>query len=204
MRSSLLDLEVLIASKTDVRIRYTVNMYKEYTCQQCGKTFKRESRFENYKEIKHCSFACNGKASRKHGMSKHPLYKKFSNIQRRCESPQSKDYKRYGARGIKCLWKDFESFYADMGESYFNHVSQNGQKNTQIDRIDNDGHYCKKNCHWVTPRQNAYNRSNNRTFTVKGKEMSLREMSERYSVKLSTLKTRIYVLNWKPEKACNL
>lgn len=177
-------------------------MYKEYICQQCKKKFKRDDRFEKQHEIKHCSYACNGKASEKHGMSKHSLYKKFANIKRRCSVKESRDYHRYGGRGIKCLWNDFNSFYNDMGESYFQHVEKYNQKNTQIDRIDNDGHYSKSNCRWVTPKENSYNRSNNRTFMVKGKQMSLKDISKEYSINLSTLKNRVYTLGWSIELAC--
>ena len=81
-------------------------------------------------------------------------YKIWSEIVQRCENPKSLSYYRYGGRGINvCIdWrKSFMSFYTDMGKRPF--------KNAEIDRVDNDGNYCKENCRWTDRATNIRNSS---------------------------------------------
>jgi hypothetical protein len=71
---------------------------------------------------------------------------------RRCEDQGSKDWKRYGGRGISVCkqWiESFEQFLLDMG--------MKPTSTHQIDRIDNNGNYEPGNCRWVSPVQNARN-----------------------------------------------
>jgi hypothetical protein len=66
------------------------------------------------------------------------------------------NYKNYGGRGIKVCeeWHSLETFYRDMIATY--------KKGLQIDRIDNNGDYCKENCKWSTRKEQANNKRNNR------------------------------------------
>lgn len=89
----------------------------------------------------------------------------------RCTKASNKAYPRYGGRGIKCLWKNIDDFYNDMYESYQQHVEQYGEKDTTIERIDNDGNYCKENCKWATRQEQQLNKSN--TYTILDKDGEL-------------------------------
>lgn len=97
--------------------------------------------------------------STKHGLSKKASYKIWIRIKSRCFNNKNKDYKHYGARGIKVCdaWKDsFEQFYNDMGER---------PKGMEIDRIDNNGDYEPTNCRWTSRSINVFNQRKRVTNT---------------------------------------
>lgn len=94
----------------------------------------------------------------KHGLRGHSLYHTWLNMRERCNNPKNKDYKYYGGKGVKVCeqWGDFARFLSDMGEKPLISCS--------IERIDGRGDYCKSNCKWATPTEQARNtskRSNN-------------------------------------------
>jgi hypothetical protein len=92
-------------------------------------------------------------------------------MRKRCLRKTNENYKNYGGRGIKVCrrWLDsFTNFYADMGPK---------PAGAQLDRINNDGPYSPENCRWVSPKENANNRGNNRRLTYAGETKTLAEWS---------------------------
>lgn len=110
-----------------------------------------------------------------HGLSKkHPLYNTWMLMRRRCNSPNSKAYSRYGGRGIKIdeSWDDFNVFAADMGEK---------PEGTSLDRIDNNQGYSKENCRWATPTEQCSNTRRNKLIEFEGEQLTLGEIARRTS-----------------------
>lgn len=110
-------------------------------------------------------------------------YKSWRNMKYRCGRVGIYKTVKYDPR-----WKSFENFFADMGSR---------PVGTSLDRIDNKLGYSKKNCRWVTQKQQQNNRTNNKRF--KGK--TLTEWSVLLKIKRSTLAQRIYVYSWSVNRA---
>jgi len=102
-----------------------------------------------------------------HWMSTAKIYNIWTGIFYRCYNKEDNHYKNYGWRWIKCEWKTFEEFYEDMWESYEKHCKEFWEKNTSIDRIDNNWNYSKENCRWATAKEQNRNRRDNRLYKWK-------------------------------------
>ena len=79
------------------------------------------------------------------------LYGRMENKRQLCQNPKSSGWKDYGGRGIEfrfqstteaCLW-------------IVQTIGLPKNRNMQIDRIDNEGHYEPGNIRWSTQRQNC-------------------------------------------------
>lgn len=107
-----------------------------------------------------------------HRMSKTKIYQVWEGIKQRCTNPKSYAWGKYGGRGIKLCneWMDFDAFYRDMGSTYKTVLS--------IERIDNNGPYCKSNCKWATINEQAYNKRSTRYIQCGGIEMLAKDWAE--------------------------
>lgn len=148
--------------------------------------------------IKSCGCLHNEGNNTKHGHTKNnkfsKIYAAWRNMIQRCVDPNDKNYQHYGGRGIKVCkrWMKFKNFLEDMGEV---------PKGYQIDRINNDGNYCKSNCRWVTSKINNRNKRNNHLITHNGKTQCLSSWAEEYQIPYFILSDRINKLGWSIERA---
>jgi hypothetical protein len=99
-----------------------------------------------------CGYSCSARArpprtgqsdsNWRGGNATHPLYQVYIKIIDRCHNPNSKDYKRYGARGIHVCdrWRaDLWKFVQDMGPRPTGLIEGTARALFSVDRIDNDG-----------------------------------------------------------------
>lgn len=123
-------------------------------------------------------------------------YSIWTNMLTRCRNVNNEAYKDYGGRGIKVCesWENsFQTFLNDMG-------LRPSVKHT-LDRIDNDGDYCKINCEWRTKKQQANNRRSNVIIEYKGRSQNLKQWTEELGLKYKHTHKRIFVFGWSVEKA---
>lgn len=82
-----------------------------------------------------------------------PEYSIWIMAKQRCYNPKNKEYRWYGARGIRMCkrWKaSFSAFLQDRGERPRPELS--------LERRDNDRHYMPENCYWATAKEQSQNR----------------------------------------------
>jgi len=143
----------------------------------------------------------------KHGLHGTRFYHTWESMKQRCENHNSNNFKKYGDRGITCT--DFDKFEAFMNgkptyysgkktnyEAYSEHVEKYGEKNTTIERIDNDGNYTLNNIRWATHSEQNFNKRywNARQFKAispSGKKLISNNQSKfarDYKLNLSSIK----------------
>lgn len=112
-------------------------------------------------------------------------YIAWLNLKKRCTDYSGKGWKNYGGRGITYdpSWKSFEQFLADMGDP------PNGK--LTIERIDNNGPYCKSNCKWATREEQSNNRRSNRIIEFDGETMTLAQWAKKLNKPYLTLFMRL-------------
>ncbi len=125
---------------------------------------------------------------------KHRVYGAWLSMRERCMRVKSVSYPDYGGRGITVCdrWKNsFEAFIADMGEP---------PEGKTLGRIDNNGNYCKENCEWQTPAQQARNKRNTKLIEMDGQLKTAGEWEEITGIGRVAIRDRIS-RGWPPSRA---
>ena len=157
----------------------------QWLCQcKCGNTVVYKGAALRSGVAKSCG-CYNIEAHTKHNSCFTPEYKSWQSAKDRCHNIHSKDYPRYGGRGIYVCdkWKnDFSAFYADMGKR---------PKYYSIGRIDNDGPYSPDNCRWESPIQQSNNRKSSKFVTQDGVTKSISEWAREFGLTPQAVSSRL-------------
>lgn len=110
-------------------------------------------------------------------------------MRRRCYDIRRNNYKNYGAKGIRVCdeWLGENGF-----QNFYDWAMANGYNDTlTIDRIDSDGNYVPYNCRWTDMKTQQNNRWNNHRVTVKGEELTISQVADKYNLNYNVLLNRI-------------
>jgi len=168
----------------------------------CGNRLSVTTRDLQSKSVKSCGCLRAEQLQRgnlKHGQNRRtrttPEYKAWQKMKERCDSPTSKDYPRYGGRGITVCddWRtSFEAFFA--------HVGPRPSPHHTLDRYpDNNGPYAPGNVRWATRIEQARNTRNTVFLTLHGETHCLSEWSTILHIKHQILIDR-HTYGWSDEK----
>lgn len=160
--------------------------YGLFKCPYCGEKF--EASVSNVMRGRQHSCGCmKGKflveSKNTHGASKTRLYRIYAHIKERCDTPTCKEYKWYGARGIKCEFASFEEF-RDFA------LSHGYNDSLTVERIDVDGNYCKDNITFIPQTLQSRNRTNSVKLTYKGLTLCASEWAQMLGFNPDTLTNR--------------
>jgi hypothetical protein len=114
-------------------------------CPMCGRRSYRLK--ENVG--RHC-YDCAGIIRSRHRLSYDPLYRLWGKIKDRCYYPRTRNFNRYGGRGIYVCAE-----WLNDPAAFINWAKAHGwQRGLHIHRVNNDGPYSPDNCRFVTHLEN--------------------------------------------------
>lgn len=125
------------------------------------------------------------------------IYNIYMHMIYRTEKPSNKDYKNYGAKGIRVCeeWRNSSEVFIDW-------ALKNGyEKDLTIDRIDNSKGYTPENCRWVTKAEQNANKTTATFVFYNGEKISIPELSRRTGIKRRLLYNRIIRCGWDADRA---
>lgn len=160
---------------------------------ECGAEFTTAAYYVLKKRVVSCGClktqrALNlGKFNTTHGVTRHYLYRTWSNMMTRCYCTYAEHYADYGGRGIQVHenWHNAAIFIRDIVE-----LLGDKPDGHELERKNNDDNYRPENVRWATRTEQNRNRRNNKFLTVNGTTQCLAAWSKVTGIPLSTLCAR--------------
>lgn len=132
-----------------------------------------------------------------HEKSGTPEHKVWIGMKSRCYNKRSRDFYKYGGRGIRVCerWENnFSAFLQDMGSR------PNGKsREFSIERINNSGDYEPGNCRWATLIEQANNKRSTVFIEYLGKRQPLAQWAREIGASHQALAHRYY-RGWSHDK----
>lgn len=126
-----------------------------------------------------------------HDLSKTRIYKGYHSMKNRCYNITTKDYKWYGAKGVKVCEEWLSDFMI-----FHDWAMNNGYKdNLTLDRIKPNGNYEPNNCQWITISEQQSKRRDCNFIEFNGKTYSMKQLSDFTGIKHNTLRAKYNKLN---------
>lgn len=111
-----------------------------------------------------------------------------ANMISRCYDKNAKDYRYYGAKGIKVC-----SAWKQSLASFCVWALLNGyENNLTIDRKDSSKNYSPDNCRWVPMSVQNRNRSQNRIVEIDGRTMCMKDWCKELGLNYDTVMMRVH------------
>lgn len=126
--------------------------------------------------------------ARTHGMTGTRTHTAWIEMRRRCLDEKSKDFRKYGGRGITICpaWLDretgFQAFHADMGD--------HPGPGYSLGRKENDKGYGPDNCEWQTAQEQNDNKTTTIRLTLDGRTQTLTAWAKELGVARSLVYQR--------------
>lgn len=120
-------------------------------------------------------------------------YRAWASMMRRCLTPSSSAWDKYGARGITVHpdWRTFEGFVAAMGEC---------PAGLTLERLNVNGDYEPGNCVWATLSRQARNKRNTKWVTYLGRTQCLADWADELKLNYGVVASRLR-RGWSTESA---
>ena len=133
------------------------------------------------------------------------FYNIYNNLRKRCNNQKYQYFSSYWWKWIKNERKSYKEFKEDMYESYIDHVEKYWEKQTSIDRIDNNWNYCKENCKWSTWKEQNNNQSRSVKYDWHWQKLWLSQIYDLSNpvVSRTVYYTRVRKYKWDINKALN-
>jgi len=136
-------------------------------------------------------------ANIKHGLTKHPLYKRWKKLKAKCLYEYQDGYSLYGGKGVVMCedWKkDFNKFFVWA-------MAHGWTEDKVIALIEGSMIVGPEGCEITTQKKRQQRKSNTKMVEWGGKEYCLRELCDMLGKNYYTVASRVNTLGWSVEDA---